>query len=101
MEVGSWQQTLDDANQVFHSRLSAANLVDAYLQLINLDPSSPCGYEMKYTALHETGDYDNAIRTFQDMLSRIEQLPHPDINRKLHPRNHDRHASFTSSDRAS
>ena len=43
MKVGSWQLSLDDANQVLHSRLSAANLIDAYLQVIKLDPSSPWG----------------------------------------------------------
>ena len=56
---------------------------------------------MKYMALHEIGDYDNAIRAFEVMLSRIEQSPNADTRRKLHPRNRDRHALFTSSDRAS
>ena len=83
MEVGSWQQTLDDANQVLHSRLSAANLVDAYLQVINLDPSSPWGHERKHAALHKAGDYDGAITAFQEMLSKMEQSPDPDIRREF------------------
>ena len=101
MEIGSWQQTLDDANQVLHCRLSAANPIDAYFQVIKLDPSSPWGYELEHAALHKAGDYDNAIRAFEAMLSRIEKSPNPDIRRKLHPRNHNRHSLFTSTDRAS
>ncbi|KAG8214862.1 hypothetical protein J3R82DRAFT_10029 [Butyriboletus roseoflavus] len=46
---------------------------------IMLDPSSPWGYERKHAALHEAGDYDNAIDAFEAMLSKMSQSPDPAI----------------------
>ena len=51
--------------------------------MIELDPSSPWGYERKHAALHKAGDYDSAISAFQEMLSKMEQSPDPDIHREF------------------
>ena len=51
--------------------------------MIELDRSSPWGYERKYAALHEAGDYDSAISAFEEMLSKMEQSPDPDIHREF------------------
>ena len=51
--------------------------------MIELDPSSPWGYERKHAALHKAGDYDSAISAFQEMLSKVEQSPDPDIHREF------------------
>ena len=51
--------------------------------MIELDPSSPWGYERKHVALHKAGDYDNAIGAFQQMLLKMEQSPDPDIHREF------------------
>ena len=37
---------------------------------------------MKHAALHKAGDYDNAISAFEEMLSKMEQSPDPDIRRE-------------------
>ena len=50
--------------------------------MIELDPSSPWGYERKHAVLHKVGDYDDAISAFQEMLSKMEQSPDPDIRRE-------------------
>ena len=47
--------------------------------MIELDPSSPWGYERKHAALHKAGLYDDAIGTFETMLLRISQSPNPDV----------------------
>ncbi|KAF8439913.1 hypothetical protein L210DRAFT_3760855 [Boletus edulis BED1] len=62
LETGSWKQALDDANQV-----------------IKLDPSLPWGYEMKHTALHKAGEYDNAVDIFETMLSKMAESPDLDV----------------------
>jgi hypothetical protein len=53
-------------------------------QAITLDPSSPCGYEVKHAALHKAGDYDNAVDAFEVMLSKIVESPDPKVQRKLY-----------------
>ena len=40
-------------------------------QAIALDPSSPWGYERKHAALHKAGDYENAIKAFETMFSKL------------------------------
>ena len=40
-------------------------------QAIELNPSSPWGYEMKHAALHKAGDHENAITAFETMLSHL------------------------------
>ncbi|KAG6375322.1 hypothetical protein JVT61DRAFT_3550 [Boletus reticuloceps] len=54
---GSWKEAMNDANEV-----------------IMLDPSSPWGYERKYIASHEAGDYDNAADALELMLSKTSEL---------------------------
>ncbi|KAF8431326.1 hypothetical protein L210DRAFT_3487764 [Boletus edulis BED1] len=63
---GLWELALNDANKV-----------------IELNPSSPWGYERKHAALHKAGDYDNAVNAFETMLSKMSQSTDPCI-RKLH-----------------
>ncbi|KAF8433934.1 hypothetical protein L210DRAFT_2684164 [Boletus edulis BED1] len=65
LATGSWKQALQDANQV-----------------IMLDPSSPWGYEIKHAALHKGGDYDNAIRAFEMMLSKMAESRDPGVQRQ-------------------
>jgi hypothetical protein len=47
--------------------------------VITRDPSSPWGYERKHAALHGAGRFDDAIGTFETMLSKILQSPDPEI----------------------
>ena len=47
--------------------------------MIELDPSSPWGYERKHAALHSAGRYDDAIGTFETMLLKISLSPDPEI----------------------
>ncbi|KAF8125249.1 hypothetical protein EV363DRAFT_1532897 [Boletus edulis] len=63
---GLWELALNDANKV-----------------IEIDPSSPWGYERKHAALHKAGDYDNAVNAFEAMLSKMSQSTDPGI-RNLH-----------------
>jgi hypothetical protein len=65
-----------------------------------LNPLSPWGYEMKHAALHEAGDFDNAVDVLETMLSKIVHSPDPDIRRELYPRYHDKDDLFTLFDRA-
>ena len=82
MTVGSWEQALDDANQVHHFVTGRSIPLTHCHQVIKLDPSSPWGYERKHAALHKTGDYDGAIGAFHEMLLKIEQSLDPDICRE-------------------
>ena len=88
--AGSWKEVLDDANQVRQFYLMEVNVVDSSSQVITLDPLSPWGYEMKHSALHKAGDFDNAVDALETMLSKIVQSPDPDIRRELCPRCHDK-----------
>ena len=47
--------------------------------MIELDPSSPWGYERKHAALHRAGRYDDAIGAFETMLLKISQSPDLEI----------------------
>ncbi|KAF8554674.1 WD40 repeat-like protein [Imleria badia] len=58
----SWKQALDDADQV-----------------IALAPASPWGYEIKHAALHNIGDYVNAVDAFEVMLSKIAKSLDVDV----------------------
>ena len=95
---GSRLSTMQTRYIIFASGRSF--LLTYYHQVITLDPLSPCGYEMKYTALHKAGDFDNAIDTLETMLSMIAQSPDPDIRRESYPRSHDKDNLFTLFDRA-
>ncbi|KAN0094879.1 hypothetical protein V8E55_003166 [Tylopilus felleus] len=63
---GLWTEALNDANKV-----------------VEVDPLSPWGYERKHAALHMTGEYQNAVNAFEEMLSRISQSSDQNI-RALH-----------------
>ncbi|KAF8432947.1 hypothetical protein L210DRAFT_3557133 [Boletus edulis BED1] len=65
MATGSWKEALESANQA-----------------ITLDPLSPWGYEMKHAALHKIGDYDNAVDTFETMLSKMESSANPEVRQR-------------------
>ena len=83
MTVGSWEQALDDANQVQHFVTGRSIPLMHHYQMIKLDPTSPWGYERRHAALHATGDYDSAINAFQEMLLKMEQSPDPDVRREF------------------
>ena len=38
---------------------------------------------MKHVVLHKARDYDSAISAFEEMLSKMEQSPDPDIRREF------------------
>jgi hypothetical protein len=48
-----------------------------------LDPLSPWGYERKHAALHNAGDYENAINAFEAMRWMISQSSDPEIRGKV------------------
>ena len=68
-------------------------------QVIELDPSSPWGYELKHEALHKAGDYKHAVDAFEVMLSKMAESPDSDVQRKL-PCYRDKDNLFRSFDRA-
>lgn len=57
--------------------------IKAGTQAITLDPSSPWGYGVKQEALHGSERYDEAIRSFETMLSKMGESPDPQIRGKL------------------
>ena len=83
MAVGSWERALEDANQVHHFVTGRSIPLTHHHEVIELDLSLPWGYERKHAALHKAGDYDGVISAFQEMLSKMEQLPDPDICREF------------------
>ncbi|KAF8431299.1 hypothetical protein L210DRAFT_3560691 [Boletus edulis BED1] len=73
---GLWELALNDANKV-----------------IELDPSSPWGYERKHAALHKAGDYENAVNAFEAMLSKMSKSTDPGLHRHyINPTNTRTHA---------
>ena len=70
--IGSWERALDDANQVRIVVSPSGSILFTHCrQAIALDSSSPWGYETKHAALHKAGDYENAIKAFEMMLSKL------------------------------
>ncbi|KAG0699367.1 hypothetical protein DFH29DRAFT_1081318 [Suillus ampliporus] len=53
-------------------------LLDAE-KVIELDPSSHVGYELKHAALHGAQRYDEAIEAFKIMLSKLDDAPEAQI----------------------
>ena len=47
------------------------------VQVIELDPASPLGYERQYAALLGMGHHDDAIDAFETMLSKMSQSSDP------------------------
>ncbi|KAG2160223.1 uncharacterized protein EDB93DRAFT_47699 [Suillus bovinus] len=74
------------ANDTFRKRCEANvnmklwenALLDAQ-KVVELDPSSHIGYELKHTALHGLQRYDASIEAFQTMLLQIENAPETQI----------------------
>ena len=51
-------------------------------QVIELNPSSYRGYELKHAALHGAQCYDEAVEAFKIMISKMDHSPDPQIQRK-------------------
>ena len=52
------------------------------VQVINLDPYSPSSYERKLTMLLDIGHHDDAIDTFETMLSKMSESSESEIRRE-------------------
>jgi len=66
-----WEDAPNDANKV-----------------IEVDPSSPWGYESRHAALHRAGDYENAIDAFEATPLKMPQLSDLEIRNKTRPSAH-------------
>ena len=85
MAKESWEDAIGEVTQVCHSYLLHVHSCRRSMhQAIALDPSSPWGYEMKRTALHQVGCYGDAIETFETMLSKMVQSSDPQIRGELY-----------------
>ncbi|KAG0708171.1 hypothetical protein DFH29DRAFT_1065883 [Suillus ampliporus] len=69
-------------------------LLDAQ-KVIELNPASHVGYEVKHAALHGAQRYDESILAFQMMISKLDSTPNPQI-RKLR----EQYRSLSDADRA-
>ncbi|KIK40720.1 hypothetical protein CY34DRAFT_806895 [Suillus luteus UH-Slu-Lm8-n1] len=75
--------TLNSASSIVFANRSKAKLgkmlwMEALLdaqKVIELDSLSYLGYNLKYAALHGAQRYDEAIQTFQTMLSKLDDAP--------------------------
>jgi hypothetical protein len=56
-------------------RPSTVVLIAPAVQVIELNPSSYVGYELKYTALHGALRYDEAFEAFKIMQSKLDDDP--------------------------
>ena len=79
MAKGSWEDAINDTNEVRHFYLQQVSSCRRQHQVTTLDPSSPWGYERKHAALHSAGRYDDAITAFETTLLKISQSPDPEI----------------------
>ncbi|KIK45788.1 hypothetical protein CY34DRAFT_496839 [Suillus luteus UH-Slu-Lm8-n1] len=61
-------------------KLHAEALYDAE-KVIEFDPSSYIGYELKHAALHEAQLYDEAVAAFKIMLFKLENASDPQIKK--------------------
>lgn len=75
---GLWEAALSDANRVRLPVSGRLSFLDHH-QVVELDPSSPWGYERKHAALHQAGDYKNSINAFETMLSTMSQSSDAEI----------------------
>ena len=85
MAKSLWEDAVEDANEV--SSIVSRKYLRWYRhnhQAIALDTSSPWGYGTKRAVLHRAGRYEEAIQTFETMLSKMEQSSDPQIRRRLH-----------------
>ena len=74
-----WEDALNDANEVACFNSFVFVDVNGAVQVIRLDPSSPSGYERKYTALLGMAHHHEAIDAFKTMLSKMSESPDPEI----------------------
>ena len=77
-----WENSLNDANEVAHFRFVPRSCMLIGTQAIELDPSSPLGYERKYEALLGAGYYGDAIDVFETMLSKMSESSDPEVRGK-------------------
>ncbi|KAF8547869.1 hypothetical protein OG21DRAFT_838193 [Imleria badia] len=66
-------------SKVCMAKMSWKDAVHYADKSITFDPNSPRGFETKHAALHGAGRYDDAIQTFETMLSKMAQSPDPQI----------------------
>jgi hypothetical protein len=57
-------------------------ILGIHTQVIQLNPSSHVGYKLKHAALHGAQRYDEAIATFQAMLSKLDDAPDTETRSK-------------------
>ena len=76
---GEWEEALRDANEVTHFNSSEFLHAHGCTQVIELDPSSPLGYERKHEALRGIGRYVDAAETFEVMLLKMSESSDPEI----------------------
>lgn len=74
-----WEDALKDANKVRSSFTAQFSVLSRTYQAVELDPSSPWGYEQKRAVLHSVGCYAEAIDAQTSMFLILEQSPDPDI----------------------
>ena len=71
----SWKDALRDANEVRfmsqHRRLHQSR----GLQVVNLDPSSHLGYELRHAALAGLNCHEEAVVAYDTMLLKIKESP--------------------------
>jgi hypothetical protein len=53
-----------------------------HMQVIELNPSSYIGHQLKYEAFHGARRYDEAIEAFKVMLSKLDNAPETQIRSK-------------------
>ena len=70
--------------------------IEAEPQAITFDVTEPSGYEAMRAALHGAGRYEDAIQTFEIMLSKIDQSPDPEIRGESGARFNDKDDLLTS-----
>ena len=78
-ERGEWEDALNDANEVAHFNLPQFHMLMSGTQVVNLNPSSPLGYQRKHAALHGIGCHDDATSAFETMLLKMSESSDPDI----------------------
>lgn len=79
MAKGFWEDALHDAIEVRHIVSCESFHVNQNHQAIELDISSPWGYETKCAALRGAGRHVDAVDTFEIMLSKMARSPDPKI----------------------
>lgn len=83
LERNLHDEALHDADKVRVPISIICNHIDTInAQIIELNPSSYLGYEVKHATLHDAQRYDEAIEAFNVMLSKLDDAPDPQIRSK-------------------